>query len=104
MHRDLKPENILMILSNNLVKIADFGWARLKNIHMTRMRGTFQWMAPEVILKENYTEKADVYSFGIILSELWSREPPYKGIAAKDVANMVKKDKKITDFSTSHDS
>ena len=60
---------------------------------MTRMRGTFQWMAPEVILKENYTEKADVYSFGIILSELWSREPPYKGIAAKDVANMVKKDK-----------
>ena len=40
-----------------------------------------------------YTEKADVYSFGIILWELWSRDPPYKGIIAKDVGNMVKKDK-----------
>ena len=57
---------------------------------MTTMRGTFQWMAPEVILKENYTEKADVYSFGIILSELWSRDPSYKGIAAKNVANIDK--------------
>ena len=92
LHRDLKSLNILLN-SNYNIKIADFGWARLKNIHMTIMRGTFQWMAPEVILKENYTEKADVYSFGIILSELWSREPPYKGIPAKDVANMVKKDK-----------
>ena len=49
-------------------------------------------MAPEVISKENYTEKADVYSFGIILSELWSIEPPYNGILAKDVANNVKRD------------
>jgi serine/threonine protein kinase len=40
-----------------------------------------------------YSEKADVYSFGIILWELWSRDPPYKGIIAKDVGNMVKKDK-----------
>ena len=67
LHRDLKSLNIL--LNKNLeVKIADFGWARLRNVHMTRLRGTFQWMAPEVILKDNYTEKADVYSFGIILS------------------------------------
>ena len=78
---------------NFQIKIADFGWARLRNIHMTRLRGTFQWMAPEVILKDNYTEKADVYSFGIILWEFWSVEPPYKDIVAKDVANNVKKDR-----------
>lgn len=35
-------------------------------------------MAPEVISNQNYTEKADVFSFGIILWEIASREPPYR--------------------------
>ena len=35
-------------------------------------------MAPEVIKGQNYTEKADVFSFGIILWEIASREPPYR--------------------------
>ncbi len=34
---------------------------------MTGQVGTFQWMAPEVIESDRYTEKADVYSFGVIL-------------------------------------
>ena len=37
-------------------------------------------MAPEVISSQDYTEKADVFSFGIILWEIASREPPYKSI------------------------
>lgn len=36
-------------------------------------------MAPEVISGKKYTEKADVFSFGIILWEIASRQPPYKG-------------------------
>jgi serine/threonine protein kinase len=60
---------------------------------MTKLRGTFQWMAPEVIITDNYNEKADVYSFGIILWEFWSVEPPYKDVSPKDVAINVKKDK-----------
>ena len=60
---------------------------------MTKLRGTFQWMAPEVITNEYYTEKADVYSFGIILWEFWSRDPPYKGVKAKDVAKKVRVNK-----------
>ena len=76
-----------------MAKIADFGWARLRDEHMTKLRGTFQWMAPEVITNENYTEKADVYSFGIILWEFWSKEPPYKGIKAKEVGIKVKNNK-----------
>ena len=92
LHRDLKSLNIL--LDNNYVaKIADFGWAKLREEHMTKLRGTFQWMAPEVITNENYTEKADVYSFGIILWEFWSKDPPYKGMKAKEVGIKVKNNK-----------
>lgn len=45
---------------------------------MTGKVGTFQWMAPEVIQTKNYTEKADVFSYGIILWEIAAEEPPYK--------------------------
>ena len=89
LHRDLKSLNILLD-KNYVAKIADFGWSRLRNNHMTKLRGTFQWMAPEVITKDNYTEKADVFSFGIILWEFWSKDPPYKGVKAKEVGIKVK--------------
>lgn len=60
---------------------------------MTDRIGTFQWMAPEVIVGKNYSEKADVYSFGIILWEFASREPPYKKITpAKVSMEVVKND------------
>ena len=54
LHRDLKSLNVLLD-KNYSCKIADFGWARLRDNHMTKLRGTFQWMAPEVITNETYT-------------------------------------------------
>ena len=61
-------------------KVADFGWTRTMAATMTGKIGTYQWMAPEVISGHNYTEKADVFSFGIILWEIAAREPPYRSI------------------------
>jgi len=87
-HRDLKSMNIL--LDKNLqVKIADFGSSKFLDVSMSKQKGTFQWMAPEVIRTNTYTEKADVYSFGIILNEIAMRKPPYYGIDKKEVAKNV---------------
>ena len=72
-----------------MLKIADFGSSKFLDVSMSRQKGTFQWMAPEVIRTNTYTEKADVFSFGIILNEIAVRKPPYYGIDKKEVAKNV---------------
>ena len=58
------------------VKVADFGFARIKEENATMTRcGTPCWTAPEVIRGESYSEKADVYSFAIIMWEVRAHHP-----------------------------
>ncbi|KAJ8539045.1 hypothetical protein ON010_g12826 [Phytophthora cinnamomi] len=76
-HRDLKSKNVL--LTEDLdAKLTDFGASRERQEHtMTAGVGTMLWMAPEVMMAERYTEKADVFSFGVLLSELDLQTLPY---------------------------
>ena len=96
MHRDLKPENILMILSNNLVKIADFGTAKeipdfLDN-SLTDYVCTRWYRAPECTLKSNnYNEKIDVWAIGCIMAELYTLKPIFPGIDEFDQLNKILK-------------
>eukprot|EP00002_Diphylleia_rotans_P035447 TRINITY_DN7734_c0_g1_i2.p1 TRINITY_DN7734_c0_g1~~TRINITY_DN7734_c0_g1_i2.p1 ORF type:complete len:791 (+),score=168.71 TRINITY_DN7734_c0_g1_i2:48-2420(+) len=89
-HRDLKSHNLL-VDSNWAVKVTDFGSARMKQHFAYTMTciGTPQWMAPEVIRGEKYTEKCDIFSFGVVLWELFSREDPHKGMNPIQVATAV---------------
>jgi len=90
LHRDLKSANLLLDESYT-TKVCDFGLSRLKAQarSMTANCGTVQWMAPEVLANRSYDEKADVYSFGIIVWELLSRECPYEGMTPIQCALAV---------------
>ncbi|GLE05371.1 hypothetical protein PINS_up014384 [Pythium insidiosum] len=77
LHRDLKSRNVL--LSSQLdAKLIDFGVSRARaDATMTVGVGTLRWMAPEVMSGGHYSESADVFSFGVILSEMDTHKLPY---------------------------
>ncbi|ETI31502.1 TKL protein kinase [Phytophthora nicotianae] len=76
-HRDLKSRNILLS-ENQDAKLADFGASRERvDRTMTAGVGTSLWIAPEVMMGERYDDKADMFSFGVVLSELDSQQNPY---------------------------
>jgi HEAT repeat protein/tRNA A-37 threonylcarbamoyl transferase component Bud32 len=81
-HRDLKPANIL-IDNDALLKIVDFGVAAAQTQGDTQLTktgyviGSPKYMAPEQILGKKVDERADIYSLGVILYEMFSGIPPY---------------------------
>jgi len=80
-HRDLKSENIL-IKNNHSPIICDFGFAKTleKSTMSTYRVGSILWQAPEIMRRERYDSKCDVYSFGIILWEMINNQIPYSNI------------------------
>ena len=70
----------VLIGEDNSLKISDFGTCRSLDTHTTRITviGSCSWMAPELIRNEPCNEKVDVWSFGVLLWELLTRQEPYK--------------------------
>lgn len=86
--RDLKTANLLV--SEHLeVKISDFGLSREIAPLMETYCGTPATMAPEITKQALYDQRADIFSFGVIMWELLTRQEPYPGITGLPLAMAV---------------
>ena len=89
-HRDLKSENILLD-ENLLPVVCDFGSARKNAVSrvLTASVGTVTYSAPELIGGNEYDASVDVYSFGVILWEMTTRQFPWEGLQTAQVIYKV---------------
>lgn len=94
-HRDLNPSNIMIDNKFN-IKVTDFGLAKsIGQVSSNKMGqsfvGTVAYSAPEIVQRQDYNEKADIWSLGCILHEIMCLKAPFSGnnplLLAKIIVN-----------------
>lgn len=90
-HRDVKVDNVL-ISKKGEVKLADFGAAvqlTFQRLKRNTVTGTPYYMSPEVIKGQQYDEKVDIWSLGILCVEVVERTPPFYDLATEEALDMI---------------
>ena len=90
-HRDLKSGNILLA-SGLLAKVCDFGTARtLPKTAMTTQKGTYRWMAPEIVqgVQSRINKMCDVFSYGMVLYEIFAHKIPYDDLPTDPLVGIA---------------
>lgn len=112
-HRDLKPGNLMLagssyqnqrqiVFETGTVKLADFGLSKTLPINkhadyayldskfrLTGETGSYRYMAPEVFRHEPYNSSVDVYSYSMIMYQLFECQPPFSGMDPIDAARQA---------------
>src|ERR1035437_7573947 len=93
-HRDLKPANILLAADGQAC-LADFGLARtlfndtIVDVGSRQLEGTTPYMSPAVAAGDAEDTRCDIYSFGALLYEMLTGQPPYKGRGTKEILDQI---------------
>ena len=93
-HRDLKPANLL-VGSGDRICLADFGLARtvfndsIVDVERQQLEGTAPYMSPAVAAGDAEDTRCDIYSFGALLYEMLTGQPPYKGRGTKEILGQI---------------
>ena len=92
-HLDLKSPNVLLFEKEDILKLCDFGEARVfeGTVTMTGFTGTYRWMAPEFNdKKRRINQRCDVFSYGMTLFEIFAHQIPFSNIEnAPDVLPLI---------------
>ena len=102
-HRDVKPANII-VDKNDEVKLADFGVAKIQEgVDLTQsgeFLGSPMYMSPEQLLGRRLGPKTDIYSFGLVLYEMFSGEFPFdtKNFFERTVHEVIPPQEKCADL------
>jgi serine/threonine-protein kinase len=91
-HRDVKPDNIMISQKTGVVKVMDFGVARVVESDMTAagsVLGTPSYMSPEQVNGERVDGRSDVFSLGVVLYQLLAGMTPFRGGSLSEIMMAI---------------
>ena len=86
----------MLITKDLTAKLTDFGASTILAPTMSQGIGSIMWMAPEVLKSKEYSEKADIYSFGIVMWEICERDLPYPNMRSYQIEKHVLEKKRYS--------